>query len=228
VQLDERKVCKQLYEAFRGRIQGELGQDVARSFHKWLVNYRADASSLYQILPLLAPKNALPTFEDVRQGIFYARTKDRFSVKIKTVCFAEDFDFLQAGYVVQVFLDLMQDYLPLGSVVDLQAEPLKDIFAVDKIENLRFVIAQRFCPIPETKLFYPYGAFVYPVGTLHDQQTLYFTPPLIKRVVHRGYRDELEQAYVLAMKDDFVLKRRYQSAGLASPQQRALMQEANR
>jgi hypothetical protein len=223
VQFDERKMRKQLYGVFKTKTQDELTQDVASSFHKWLLAYRSDPSFLYQIFDLIGDKDDTDTLVDSQHNTHYHRGTEMLFVK--GTGFDEGFGFAQVRYVLSLFLDLLQDYLPLGSVINLKKEPLKDIFAVDKIENLRFIITERFCCVPDTELFYPYGAHIYPIGKLQEDRTLYLSAPLIERVVHTGFSDDVDKAYVLAMKDELLLKKRYRCAGFASARKRSLIQD---
>jgi hypothetical protein len=223
MRLDEREVREQLYNAFKAKVKADFPQDFARFFHKWLVNYRSDPSFLYEVIGLLEDGKPHDALEDTTRSIRYGRFEDGLFVEIPS--FSQTVPTEAARFVLRLFIDLLQDYLPLGSVVDLKKELLASVSAFDRATTLRFVITQRFCPLPGTDAFYPYGSVVYPLGRLQDQQqSLYFTAPLIAQVVHKGFFDETEFAYMLAMKHELILKRGCCSAGLLSAQERALLQ----
>jgi hypothetical protein len=114
-----------------------------------------------------------------------------------------------------ILIDVMDDILPLGSVVDLKKEHLKKMKNIEKIENVRIVITHRFLLHSKNRFYFPYAGVIYPLGSMGEERTLHFTSSFIERVVHRGYSDEQEKAFVLMMKQDLLCRQKMQSFGFA-------------
>jgi len=115
-----------------------------------------------------------------------------------------------------IAIDVFDETLPLGSVVDLKKQYLKDDLPVDKIENVRIVITHRFLHNPKDRFYFPYAGVVYPLGSLGEDRMLHFTSPFIDRVVHKGFSDEQDEAFVLAMKKELLCNRQLHSFSFAT------------
>lgn len=116
-------------------------------------------------------------------------------------------------------LDLIEDTLPLGTVVDLRKDIYKAAPQVEKIEHIRMVITYRFLGKESDTHYYPYGGVVYPTGMMGEKQILYFTRPLVDKVVHKGFVDEKEDMYVYLMKKDLVIGGNRNSFGYATKEE---------
>jgi len=116
--------------------------------------------------------------------------------------------------------DLTSEVLPLGTVVSLKKEHLGRIINVSRIESARFIITNRFLPMPGGELWYPYAGHVYPFGPDGTGNPIYFTGTLIEEVVHMGYRDEQDEAYVLAMKRELIVERNMHSVTFSTGEER--------
>lgn len=103
--------------------------------------------------------------------------------------------------------DLLQDILPLGSVADLKKERMQEqIPGLENVQQIRVVITQRFLSYTQ-KGYFTYAGVVYPVGNLQGNQVIHFNPIMIENVVHKGYADEQEAAYLYLMKQEYVLQK---------------------
>lgn len=112
-------------------------------------------------------------------------------------------------------LDIQEQILPLGTVVDLN----KDIFAreipqIRDMEFLRVVITHRFLAYLDN-VYYPYAGVIYPIGMLGRTEFLHFSYSMIDNVVHKGFSDESEFEYVIAMKNELIINRKMHSVGFA-------------
>lgn len=84
-------------------------------------------------------------------------------------------------------------------------------YIFSKVNNVRITITYRFVKSDNT--YYTYAGVVYPVGNFNTDKIIKFTPTLIKKVLHRGYSDEQEDAYVYLMKNEYILEDKMKSAG---------------
>ena len=75
------------------------------------------------------------------------------------------------------------------------------------------MITHRFIRQDEHSYF-TYGGVIYPVANFNGNQILKFSPYLIEKVVHKGFRDEQEDAYVYLMKQEMILQSDIHMVGL--------------
>lgn len=121
--------------------------------------------------------------------------------------------------VLTGLLDLLEDTLPLGTVVDLRKDAYKDVPNIQDVDHIRMVITYRFLGKEEDAYYFPYAGVVYPTGMMGRKEVLYFTRPLVERVVKEGYRDEKEDAYVYLMKNELVIEKGKNSFGYAEKEE---------
>jgi hypothetical protein len=223
VKIDVRGLQRELYQNVRCCLHAEFGEEVALLLHKWLVAYKANQVFLYEVNDLL---NNTTTSEcvDKDNAITYQRYDDNLLIVKQSETIVLPFAAAKRG--VQLMVDALQDYLPLGSVVDLKKSPFANVIPEDSYDNLRIVITQRFTGIPETKVYFPYGGIVYPLGAPESGQMVYFTSPLIERTVHTGFDDEIEVAFVLSMKGALLFEKQYHSVAFSSLGERKTTQRA--
>ena len=113
-------------------------------------------------------------------------------------------------------LDILEDTLPLGTVVDLKKDIYKATPEMPEVETIRMVITHRFLGREEDTYYYPYGGIVYPTGMLGRKEILYFTRSAVERVMQRGYQDEQEEVFVYLMKKDLIIDGGGNSLGYAT------------
>lgn len=116
--------------------------------------------------------------------------------------------------IIANLTDLTEDILPLGSIVSLKMEYCEKLLQNQKMEKIWVVITKRFLVNTEDS-YYTYGGSLYPIGNFNREETLQFTPSLIESVIHRGYEDGQEKAFVYLMKKELVVDKKQKSAGLA-------------
>lgn len=96
----------------------------------------------------------------------------------------------------------MQEYLPLGSVVTLNKEKLG--IEDDVLTKLTVVIEQRMIR-PKGKNYYiDYRAIPYPTGIFNDKMYVYFSSDIIEEVVFKGFADEDNEGYEVALKESLI------------------------
>lgn len=111
--------------------------------------------------------------------------------------------------LVNSIIDITEEIYPLGTVVDLKREHLIKLNIDPSVKKVRMVIMQRFLPDEESKIYFPYAGIVYPVGNPANDKVLHFNQGLVEEVVHMGYTDEQEDAYVYLMKRVLIVEKKY-------------------
>ncbi|RDU22596.1 DUF4176 domain-containing protein [Anaerosacchariphilus polymeriproducens] len=124
--------------------------------------------------------------------------------------------------ILKGMLCILEEILPLGSVVKLKEDFLMDSFLHVKQQNdqqnaerlekamkegLEFVITRRFIETPDQGTYFEYAGVPYPVGQDMQNIILYFTPRMIEEVLHTGYWEEKEKAFVYLIKEELILER---------------------
>lgn len=111
------------------------------------------------------------------------------------------------------FLDLFEPVYPIGTIVDLKESLSRRLKLPEPVQKVRVAIVDRFTVLQNHTTYFPYMGIVYPVGVMGKGKFLYFTNALIDEVIHMGYRDETEDAYVLLMKKELLLESQAVSFG---------------
>lgn len=172
------KLLKEWQEKLSGLDSGQKEQ-----LEKWLLSYMGKTEELYYIYQKISESSS-ETYTET--GITLPK---------------EQWQHLLSGAI-----DLMQPVLPLGSVVDLKKEKLQEkVPKLEQVERVRIVITQRFLSYTPTGYF-TYAGVVYPVGNMQGNQVIQFNPMMIEKVVHKGYEDEQDAAYIYFMKQEYVLR----------------------
>jgi hypothetical protein len=214
---------EELYRKLRAVLASEFDRQMELLLHSWLISYKDNPAFLYEVYDLLETDKP-GECADAAKDIAYRSYPDTLIVH------KDGKDILIPARVarrgVQLAADALQDYLPLGSVVDLKQEPFSEVFTKGTPENIRIVITQRFVCVPETSTFYHYGGIIYPLGMPDGQRMLYFTHPLIDEVAHVGFTDEMEAAFVFGTKDALVIENNYHSVAFSSGEERETTRRA--
>lgn len=177
--------------------------------------YVDDVSFLMRIYEAFAEKERF--IEDEEHSVRYERDGEDYILALEgRECAFSKEDFRK---VIVGMLDLLEDTLPLGSVVDLKKSAYKDVPEASEVEHIRMVITYRFLGKEEDSHYFPYAGVVYPTGMLGRKEVLYFTRPLVEKVVREGYRDEQEDAYVYLMKKELVIEKGKSSFGYAAKEE---------
>lgn len=139
-------------------------------------------------------------------------------LKINDITSEISFDNLNSLFVN--IIDLIEPIYPLGTVVNLKTEYLNNLLDDKKISVATFVIINRFVYTDNIKTYFQYTGIPYPVGSLGFSRNLYFTSELIDEVVHLGYSDDKENAFIYMMKKELIIDKDYCSIGYASKDDR--------
>ncbi|MEF2115464.1 DUF4176 domain-containing protein, partial [Clostridium frigoriphilum] len=165
-------------------------------------NYYNNTSFLLKINTAIINEEKYCSDNDMANSVIYARENDLH------ILIYEDgrmeFTYLQIKEIISGMIDILEKIHPLGTVVQLKNQFLKNIIADNKIEEARFVIINRFMFHNEIKTYFQYAGVVYPLGMVGVGKAIQFTSELIEKVVHTGYSDEQEEAYVYLLKKELI------------------------
>lgn len=125
----------------------------------------------------------------------------------------------EAKELIEHFIDIFEDIYPLGTVVELNAAFSKSLNLRKATHPIRVVIVDRFISTRDKTAYFPYAGVVYPVGTFGYGKCVQFTSALIDSVVHAGYRDEMDEAYIVLMKKELILDNEAVSFGFVEQSQ---------
>lgn len=172
--------------------------------------YEIEQTFLYSVYDSL--KNDENIYDELTHIMY---TIEENTIVIKHDTFSLKVDKLDLLKIIQVFVDMLAPVFPLGTVVDLKTKYLTKIVDVTDIKQARFVVMQRFLSLPNIPTYIHFGGLVYPMGIIGDGRVFQFTPELVEKVVYDGYVDELEHAYELVMKEEYILNNDYVSIAFA-------------
>ena len=119
--------------------------------------------------------------------------------------------FEQLNDFVQKLILLTERTLPLGSVVEIDVRKL-EMETEKPVSSIKAVIVDRFMKKETEKQYVPYCGIIYPFGDSKKQ--LFFTEQAIHTVIHYGYTDRQEDAYVALIKRE-IIKKGYSSYSFA-------------
>ena len=177
--------------------------------------YVDDVSFLFKIYEVFIEGERF--LEDEENEVTYERDGEDYILKYDgKECVFDKEEFKK---VLVSMLDLLEDTLPLGTVVDLKKSAYKNVVELEDVEEIRMVVTYRFLGDIEQGYYFPYAGVVYPTGMLGQKEVLYFTRPLVENIVRGGYRDEKEDAYVYLMKKELVIEKGANTYGYATPEE---------
>ena len=201
-----------LYKSIRDKLSDIYGSEMALGLHQWLENYKIDPSFLGSVYRVALPSTG-SYLMDGDKLIAYRKVGDDLTVSAGDKDWS--FPIPIARTALQLMIDVMEDYLPLRSVVDLR-ETLFGGFVDTKLDGeLRIVITQRMAALPDKPVYFGYSGVAYPFDIIKGAELLYFTPSMIKNVVHKGYSDSSDEAYLTAVKTELIIKQGYCSYDFA-------------
>lgn len=132
-----------------------------------------------------------------------------------------DLSFENKKKILTTLIDFSEDILPLGSVVTLKNENLKD----KEGRKIKIIISQRFLSNEKSGLYFTYSGTIYPTGNVEKDKLLHFNEAAIKDVFYKGYSDDLDLAFVLTMKNELILERGLRSITFANAAEEALFRK---
>ena len=124
--------------------------------------------------------------------------------------------------IVSTLIDLSYDVLTLWSVVTLKNEELKD----KEGNDLKIIITKRFLSNEKSGFYFTYSGTLYPIGSFDEEdKLLHFTTESIKEVLYKGFTDDVELSYVLAVKNEIILNKNVHSVIFADVKEKRDFEE---
>ena len=188
--------------------------------------YFEDQSFLLEVYKAFAKD--LDYLEDQENHVHYEKDGKDYILALENI--ETVFDKEHFAKVIAAMLDILEEMLPLGTVVDLDSEMMKlvgekindekakegeELIDVDAVENFRMVITHRFLG-SDGKYYYPYAGVAYPMGMLGSSEVFYFTRAFVKDIVQKGYEDEVEYQFQYLMKRQIIVEQDMCTVGYTS------------
>ncbi|MDQ0233113.1 DUF4176 domain-containing protein [Metabacillus malikii] len=170
-----------------------------------------------------AYKQQIPELE------LYSRDTDiyyRREETLHTITFLEkSFSLEEATYhgFLTSCLELSREVLPLGTVVELDEAYFKP--SQEHGIPAKVVITGRFIAPQGYNTYFPYCGVLYPFGEMKKDAQIHFTTPLIKNVLHKGYKDQAEEALEIIMKQELIIDKNLQSIEFSTQDMHKLQKE---
>ena len=172
--------------------------------------YGKDLKGLYDINECIVDSNN--SYESI--NISYVHENDKYMIVLDGNIITLKLE--QIKEIIRGLIDILDDTLPLGTVVKLKAEYIQKAANSKEIQNAEFVIVNRFVFRNGVKSYFPYAGIVYPIGFVGNADAFQFTTSLIEEIVHRGYSDEKDYAYTYLIKNELIVEKNMHSFGFAS------------
>lgn len=168
------------------------------------------SSVIYKLLD--AANDNRESFSDPVYGLSYTKENDSFKVTLNNS--SASFSETQMKDIFCAVADIFCSVLPAGSVIKLKKDIKDDTM---KNEDPLIMIDRRFVYAAEnSKAFYTYSGIIYPFGSYNKCIRFNFTPNAVAEVIHKGYSDETEEAFVFKAKDELCVKMGMHSFSCAS------------
>lgn len=211
MELNHKELKLNLWENFLEKQEG-LNSQNKNTLRQIAEKCADDCTALFEMYKAYSENESM--FDDKKSGIHYKYDGDACLL----ICDGKECTLAKDKFrkIIISGLDILEDTLPLGTVVDLRKELYKDSPDFEKIENIRMVITYRFLRPDGENYYFPYAGVVYPTGMLGSNKVYYFTRPMIKKIVHKGFSDEQEEAYVYLMKNDLIVDNGMNTYGYAT------------
>lgn len=210
---NENKNKKQLWREYLEKAQ--FPQELKNRAMEIGLSLMDDVEFLYAVRKCVQRGGG--AFEDEKTHIAYETEGEYHILRKNTIELALRQEEMNTLLVDMI--DMFEDILPLGSVVDLRKDFLGQKLDLSRVEKVRVVITKRFLGL-DKGCYYPYAAVIYPIGMGGQRKNLCFSSSVIEKVVHMGYSDPLEETYVHQMKRQLIIDERRKSMGFASEEER--------
>lgn len=126
-------------------------------------------------------------------------------------------------YFLTSCIEIVREVLPLGTVVELDENYFKP--SQEHGVPAKVVITGRFIAPKGYKTYFPYCGVLYPFGEMRKDAQIHFTTPLIKSVIHHGYKDEAEEALEIIMKKELIIDKNLKSIEFSVQDMQKLQKE---
>ncbi|MBA4538735.1 DUF4176 domain-containing protein [Bacillus aquiflavi] len=211
------KKVDQIIQSFQKEIRLEFGHHI-REFFQLFSQEEIGLQQLYQ-----AYKKQLPAFDFQCSQRTILYTYEGTSCTIAYL--GKQFSLEEEAFarLLSNTIEIMREVLPLGSIVELDPayfKPDRHATSPSKV-----VITGRFVSPKNDHSYFPYVGVLYPIGEIKAGAQIHFTAPLIKKVIHQGYKDEMEEAFVFLMKQELIVEKDMNSIEFSHHDMNKLQQE---
>lgn len=192
-----------------------LTKPYKKSLFEVAMDYKDDVTFFYSINKALLSKEEYVCDKD-KDLIFQKKDSiNELIYKGEKMVFTDN----QMKELLAGIIDIQETILPLGSVVDLKKEFFKEQVKLKDVDKVRIVITHRFLYGKDDTVYFPYAGVVYPTGMFGSQKVINFTSALIEKVVHKGFSNIQDEAYVYLMKRELILDHHMHSYAFASSEE---------
>lgn len=174
--------------------------------------YRNELTFLYSINATII--NGKEEIIDSKKGVRYKKSDKGCTITIKDK--EMEFSTKDAKSIISGLINICEDILPVGSVVKLKNNYLKNFIQNSGLQDVEVVIISKYIFLNSLKTYYEYGAVAYPVGKIGKEKCIYFTSALIDEVLFRGYETEKDNVYNYLMKNELIVQKEMRSIGFVS------------
>ena len=212
--LNKRELIQKLTEDWCAEINFLTPEEKENLIKLSVKLYRTDYKVLYNIYEVIM-KN-----EDKYENeiISLDKTNGRYTLKFMNKAIGE-FELDNIKKIIIGLIDILEDILPLGSVVRIKKEYLSRMLQGEEVENVDIVIVNRFIFHNGSNIYVPYAGIPYPTGFVGNANGILFTPSLIEKVLHKGYKDDQDAAYSYLVKNELIVEKKMHSLGFANDEE---------
>ena len=208
--VNEKEVKRQLWKQKLTGME-RLTEQERNVLHLAGLKYEGNVSFLYTLNECLV--EGCKFIEDEEHDIQYERDRENhFLISDRQEI---QFTYQEIRELVASMIDIFEEVFPLGSLVVLKKEHMDKVPNIREVEEVRIVVTHRYLFQENSRYYFPYAGVVYPTGMLGRKEVLNFTSALVEKVLHKGYRDEQEDAYHYLMKHELIIERGMHSFAFA-------------
>ncbi len=185
-----------------------INDDQKKFLHKIFLDVKKYHDLLFRLYIIMQNKNKLMSENELNFKYTYQDNNCIIIFNEET----QQFKYEILKHIISCLIDITEEVLPLGTLVELKKHYLKEVCDVNSIEKIRVVITHRFIDL-KGKSYHTYGGIIYPLGNFNSAEIITFSPSLIENVVHKGFSDKQENAYVYLMKKELIIDKNLVSSG---------------
>lgn len=208
----DREIRNSLWKKYVERA--EFNEIEKRNLEMLGMDLQEDIRFLYQLIPLFKDKFVSKESQDT--GVRFEYEENLYILRKGTIGIFLPEEKMKKTLIDMI--DLFEEVLPLGTVVDLKKEHMRHQIDLSMVESCRIVITKRFVGVGKG-IYYPYAGILYPMGTAGKGRVISFTASMIEKVVYKGFQDQLEKQFVGLMKQEIIINQGRKAAGFCTAEE---------
>lgn len=198
-----------------------MSDEQAEVFSKFFVDQADNSFELHDmLLDLVSGKQSLKF-----QGLACKVENDNVVFELGLHVFSLSFELAKDFLIAMI--GILEPIQPLGTVVDLKAEYVAGM-TEHPVDNYRVIIIERFVYLKELEAYFEYVGVAYPIGRIRKDAVIQFTPRMIDKVVHAGFSDLQEEAFVKLLKAEMIVEQGYTSMAFIDKDKHSSFQKSVR